>query len=319
MIRKVKRNSFQAYFNQTLYSSIITLVLCLFTSASCAENNNLYSKIEKDVHYEYRKDSSRNVFDLYFPAKGKKPYPTHIYIHGGGWVGGSKGIGGNVKTVFRKLAKAGFLGIAVEYRLANRKTGPYLRTCVVDCMDALRYIFSHAKEYNIDTNNVFVWGGSAGGQLSLLCATAPSSTFPGGVQEPQSGIHFKGVVAWYPPTDMLHYEEISVKYNKKLRDLSKRIGRTVENDPVAFIEVSPLAHLTQNDPVMRIFHGDHDTVVNIQHSIRFADKAKKLGVPCELIVIKNANHGFSGKKIDPGIDFITNATAKFFIDLASKK
>tara|TARA_B100001778_G_scaffold267613_1_gene228889 strand:- start:371 stop:934 length:564 start_codon:yes stop_codon:yes gene_type:complete len=187
-------------------------------------------------------------------------------------------------------------------------------------MDAIRYIFNHAEKLKIDPANVFVWGGSAGGHLSLLCATAPETTFPGAVPA-QAPIQFRAAAAFYPPTDMLHYEAISVEFNHKLRDLSRRIGRKVEIDPVAFIEISPLAHLTKEDPPVLMLHGDQDSVVNIEHAYRFQKKAETLGVDSELIVIENADHGFrgaNGQAIQPGLDFIVNATAQFFIDHTTK-
>ncbi|WP_269526005.1 alpha/beta hydrolase [Coraliomargarita parva] len=302
-------------------SFIHILILAALANLAAAQETpaSAYGKISKDI--PYKDTSERNVLDVYYPASGEGPRPTHIYLHGGGWTGGGKGVGGKMKAVFDPLAEAGFIGISVEYRLVKKGSGPYMRTCVVDCMDAIRYIFTHAEELGVDTDNIFVWGGSAGGHLSLLCATAPSGTFPGDLPDPEGGIHFKAVAAWYPPTDMLLYEDISVEYNHKLRDLSQRIGRTVEDDPVAFIEISPLAHLTKKDPPVRIFHGDSDPTVNIQHSIRFDEKAEKLGVPCELITVKNANHGFgsgNGQPIEPGIDVITKGTAGFFIEHCSK-
>ncbi|MBC2595384.1 alpha/beta hydrolase [Ruficoccus amylovorans] len=274
-----------------------------------------YAKVVKDV--AYKATSPANVLDLYYPQSGEAPYPTHIYLHGGGWTGGGKNLGPNQKLVFEQLAQQGFLGIAVEYQLVDAAKDRYMRTCAVDCMDALRYIFAHADELGVDPENVFVWGGSAGGQLALLCATAPISALQGDNPNPEGGAPIRAVVAWYPPTDMLEYEPISVEFNKNLRDLSKRIGRTVEDDPVAFIEISPLAHLTRKDPPALLIHGDADSVVHLEHSRRFKDKADTLGVPCELVVVENANHVFrpvGGKQISPDLNTISELTADFFVD-----
>ena len=293
----------------------ILLVFCGFELSGSTNVNNPYADVIKNI--SYKNICSQNVLDLYYPSSVKEHYPTHIYIHGGGWTSGKKDLEKNVAAVFKQLAKEGFLGVSIEYRFANAKEKRYIRSCVVDCMDALRYLFNQHQELKIDTSNVFVWGDSAGGHLSLLCATAPLNTFPGENPDPHCGIALKGVVAWYPPTDMVHYEEISIVRNEKLRDLSERIGCITEDDPVAFIEISPLAHLTRNDPPVCIFHGDQDRTVNIEHAYSFYQKARKLDVPCQLFVIKNADHCFrnvDGKTIDPSLEFIIDQTSRFFIE-----
>jgi len=131
----------------------------------------------------------------------------------------------------------------------------------------------------------------------------------------------KAVVAWYPPTDMPNYEAISVKFNGKLRALNNRMGTTPEKDPALFVELSPLDRLTRSAPPTLIFHGDSDGTVNLEHSTRFVQKAKALGVPCELVVVKNANHGFGpvkGQTISPSLAAIESQTVQAFVAQAAK-
>ena len=60
--------------------------------------------------------------------------------------------------------------------------------------------------------------------------------------------------------------------------------------------VSPITHVSADDPPTLIIHGDADKLVPIEQAEAFVAKLKKTGVPAELIVKKGAGHGW------PGID-----------------
>src|SRR5262245_20175851 len=77
--------------------------------------------------------------DLYVPRDLTSPNPTLIYIHGGGWVGGSK------ETSWVQLLpylEAGWSVVNVEYRLARVSLAP---AAVEDCRCALRWVIRNAK------------------------------------------------------------------------------------------------------------------------------------------------------------------------------
>src|SRR5437764_9642347 len=90
--------------------------------------------------------------DVYVPREINRPNPTLIYIHGGGWTGGSKE--GSVLTFMNYLEK-GWSVVNVEYRLARVSLAP---AAVEDCLCALRWVLHNAKTYNFDTDNLVVTG-----------------------------------------------------------------------------------------------------------------------------------------------------------------
>src|SRR5712692_4055759 len=74
--------------------------------------------------------------DVYQPA-GDHPHPTLIYIHGGGWVGGTK------EEAFLEtmpFLQKGWAVVNVEYRLARVSLAP---AAVEDCRCALRWVMDH--------------------------------------------------------------------------------------------------------------------------------------------------------------------------------
>ncbi len=107
--------------------------------------------------------------DLYLPRQSSGVSPTLMYIHGGGWTGGSKE--GSAFSFMPYLEK-GWAVVNVEYRLARVSLAP---AAVEDCLCALRWILHNAKQYNLDTNNLVVTGNSAGGHLALTTGMTPAS------------------------------------------------------------------------------------------------------------------------------------------------
>src|SRR5262249_10354176 len=75
----------------------------------------------------------------------------------------------------------------------------------------------------------------------------------------------------------------------KVRDLLKKI--------------SPITHVSSDDPPMLLIHGDKDDLVPVQQAEVFVAKLKEAGVPAKLIVKEGAGHGWK----DIGKDLVTFA------------
>jgi dipeptidyl aminopeptidase/acylaminoacyl peptidase len=78
---------------------------------------------------------------------------------------------------------------------------------------------------------------------------------------------------WLPITD-----------EQRLRDITQQI--------------SPIFHVTPDDPPTLIVHGDGDTLVPLQQSEVIVDRLKKTGVEVKLVVKKGAGHGWAGLERD---------------------
>ena len=57
-------------------------------------------------------------------------------------------------------------------------------------------------------------------------------------------------------------------------------------------EVSPVYHVTADDPPTLIIHGDADTLMPIQQAQLVIDKLKGAGVEAELVTKPGAGHGW---------------------------
>ena len=113
-------------------------------------------------------DGYESKLDVMTP-RGESPAPTLIYIHGGGWVGGTK-----EASVLRALPylEMGWAVVNVEYRMARNALAP---GAVEDCRCALRWVHRNAEEYGLDTSRIVTTGASAGGHLSLTTGMLPAS------------------------------------------------------------------------------------------------------------------------------------------------
>ena len=109
-------------------------------------------------------EDERNVFDIWL-ADSETPTPLAVYIHGGGFKSGSKE---KLKTEkLNALLEAGISVAAINYRFVT--TDP-LPTAHHDARRAIQFIRSKAGEWNIDTDRVAAFGGSAGAQICMWLA-----------------------------------------------------------------------------------------------------------------------------------------------------
>src|SRR5207247_1122996 len=69
---------------------------------------------------------------------------------------------------------------------------------------------------------------------------------------------------------------------------------TTEEDKLLELgrRISPITHVTPDDPPTLIIHGDADKLVPIQQAESFLAKLKEAGVAAELVVKKGAAHGW---------------------------
>ncbi len=106
----------------------------------------------------------RNVFD-FWQAKSARPAPLVLFIHGGGFVGGSKEqISGRA---LGELLASGISVASLNYRLIAQAPLPAAHQ---DVARALQFLRSKSGEWNLDKTRVGAFGGSAGAQLAMYLA-----------------------------------------------------------------------------------------------------------------------------------------------------
>lgn len=220
------------------------------------------------------------TLDVYVPRDLPGPHPTVIYIHGGGWVGGTKE--GSVLSIVPYL-EMGFAVVNVEYRLGRVSLAP---AAVEDCRCALRWVIQRAKEYSFDTSRLVVTGHSAGGHLALTTGMLPASA---GLERQCPGteeLKVAAVVNWYGITDVV---ELLDGPNMKPYAVGW-LGSLQDREGIAR-RVSPLSYVRKDLPPILTIHGDADPTVPYTHATRLQEALQKAGGTSELVTIPGGRHG----------------------------
>lgn len=108
--------------------------------------------------------------DLYLPAAAGHPLPTLVWVHGGGWVGGSRQA---VSHWLQIVASAGHACVAVGYS-TSRPDARY-PTPLQQVNRALGHLQRHAGALGLDLQRLVLGGSSAGAQISAQLALLGSS------------------------------------------------------------------------------------------------------------------------------------------------
>ena len=117
-------------------------------------------------------DDPRQQLDLYLPAAGgSAPRPIVAFVHGGAFLRGSKDATPHIYANVPKLfARAGCIGVNIEYRLAPQAPYPAGAADVAAAVDWLR---RHAAAWGGDPRRIVLIGHSAGGSHVASYLTDP--------------------------------------------------------------------------------------------------------------------------------------------------
>jgi len=209
--------------------------------------------------------------------------PTVIYIHGGGWVGGTK-----EGALFELLPwfAMGFHVVNVEYRMAHVSPAP---AAVEDCRLALRWVYANAKQYGFDTTKIVVTGGSAGGHLALMTGMldgAAGFDAPKDWDETSHTLTVAAIVNWFGITDV---KELLAGPERKGYAVNW-LGSLPDRDKIAE-RVSPLTYVRAGLPPVISIHGDNDQLVPYTQAVRLHKALTDAGVPNRLITVPGGRHG----------------------------
>jgi len=242
----------------------------------------------------YARLSGSQILDIIYPDKGIGPYPVIVLIHGGGWNAGDKGMQNSQSLL--KIPSQGYVLISVNYRLSPEALWP---AQLYDCKTAIRFIRANAKKYNLKTDNILVWGNSAGGQLAeMLAATNGRPEFEDltmGADKESSAV--QGVVAWYGVSDMLTLAPFGAQAANQVLGCEAR--RNTGKASLA----SPITYITKDYPPILLVHGTNDQVVPYEQSVRFYHKVNKIAGMgrAQIKLIQGADHSDPRIKTDDNV------------------
>ena len=300
-----------AFMNRAWISMIVYLAACLFLGTSIAWAAEPSFDRKEDVIYG-RKYGTALTMDVFTPKKDAKGIGV-VFVVSGGFFSSHEAIN---PSFIRPFIDRGFTVFAVVHGSQPRFTVPEI---IQDMNRAVRFIRHHAKDYGIDPDRIGVYGGSAGGHLSLMLGMAGDKGDPN-AKDPvdRESSRVQAVACFFPPTDLLnfgkpgkemihatdHQPPFRAAFDYRELDKKSMLWLPITDDQRLrdiTRQISPITFVTPDDPPTLIIHGDGDTLVPLQQSEVIVEKFKKTGVEAKLVVKKGAGHGWvgSGQRPDP--------------------
>jgi acetyl esterase/lipase len=173
-----------------------------------------------------------------------------------------------------------------------------------DLIRASRYIHYHAKRFQIDPEKLGTFGGSSGGWCALMLGTLGDDGDPN-APDPidRQPSRVQAVAAFFPPTDFMNYGEpalidLGTGKLKPFRRAFFNYDQPRPGEEKIGPEISPVTHVTKDDPPVLLIHGDKDPLVPLQQSQLFQSKMQAVNVPCKLLVKPGAGHGWVNMQPD---------------------
>lgn len=224
----------------------------------------------------------------YYPAYGRVTNTAVIVAPGGGY--GNLAMNHEGRQVANFYNSLGVAAFVLKYRLGPRYHHPVE---LGDAQRAIRYVRSHAAEFNVSPDRVGIMGFSAGGHLAST-----------------AGTHFDaGNAAASDPTDrvssrpdflVLGYPVITAQagyvHQGSYRNL---LGENP--DPALLENLSNDKQITPETPPTFLFHTNADTTVPAENSVLFYMGLRKAKVPAELHIFEPGAHGVGLAMGDPAL------------------
>lgn len=259
---------------------VFAVVAVIATSSAFAQT------ITPDVVYGH-KDGMALTFDVFAPARANGAAAIHIVS--GGWI--SRWTDPNklqpaMKEIYQSLLDKGFTVFAVRHGSSPKYLIP---DAVSDVRRAVRFIRMSSSKYGIDASRMGVWGQSAGGHLSLMLGLASDAGDPAAEDDVlRVSDKVAAVVAYYPPVDM----DPAAKAVATERPSTR--FPALNFDAKDIVAMSPIKHVSPDDPPTLLFHGDKDPLVPMRNSEQISAAFKAAGVKTNFIVVPDGVHGFTG-------------------------
>ncbi|HNT25193.1 MAG TPA: alpha/beta hydrolase [Anaerolineales bacterium] len=243
----------------------------------------------KDIHIENIRIPSQEAgrlirLRIYRSRDGNAPAPALLWMHGGGYIIGTAEQ--DDPGCIHYVRQLGLVVVSVDYRLAPEHPFP---APLEDCYQALIWMGAHAAELGIDANRIAIGGSSAGAGLAAALAHMAHDR-----QEIKPA--FQLLV--YPMlddrtctrTDLTKQERLVWTLDSNCFGWQAYLR---EHYGTALIPVHAVparrANLTGLPPAW-IGVGTLDLFYD--EDVAYAQRLLDCGVPCELVVVPGAFHGF---------------------------
>jgi dipeptidyl aminopeptidase/acylaminoacyl peptidase len=263
--------------------NFVAILLLVFALAGCTKLITDVATVSDPGRYEVSLPGSGVTLGgiLFLSASTAKPLPAIIVLHG--WA--QPGVPGasRVEGTARRLSEQGYVALALSMRGWPPSSG------WDDCGTKQPDDVAKATEWlatlpGVKADSIGVLGFSLGGQVALLSGARSR--------------RIKAIVAYFPITDVQRWGDTTSNAGIRYFYVPLVCGTGDQNSP---IHVAEEIHA----PVLLI-HGDRDTEVPTEQSLKMQEALRKANRHVELLVIGGGDHGFKGEQDEQAWSAVTN-------------
>lgn len=279
-----------------------------------------------ELNIPYGKDPLQQM-DIYFPSTVSLQTPVLFYVHGGGFIGGSKD---NVLVEVRMFAELGYVTVNLNYRLVDgmgldQLQPPHIISSIkiadqiADIGMAVNKFKSLALVDGLGDSNIFMVGHSAGGTLAMLYVQGElnKDNFVKASANLAGLTSIRGAEAFY------HQPPVHEPQWLNMKELVYRLsGVEFSKDNEQFLKAISADCLAAkyggkpNISIMPISNDEDIQITPFISSIRSAEsfniQLRDAGVMSEMILM-NTDHDF--KKNEDDWDKAVKSVSDFFMSL----
>jgi acetyl esterase/lipase len=202
------------------------------------------------------------------PEKNNRTGMAVVVCPGGGYSGLAFDHEGFMVAKWRN--KEGIAAFILKYRMPNKHKDVPLS----DAQQAIRYVRSHAAEYDINTSKIGICGFSAGGHLASTAST-----------------HFTvSGVSSRPDFSILYYPVITMTETTHGGSKNNLLGDNPSQTDIYMF--SNEKQVNVNTPPAILFLSDDDKAVVPQNSLLYYEALKQNDIPAAIYIFPTGGHGW---------------------------
>jgi acetyl esterase/lipase len=233
-----------------------------------------FSRKWLDVPYTNLPGSKK--LDVYLPEDGDGPFPAVLYIHGGGFMLGSKD---DVTSAHALHApERGYAAVVLDYSLSLEASFP---TQIHEVKAAIRWIRGSGSAYGIDPERIALMGASAGAHLAALAGTsgAVGALEDKSMGHPEQNTGVQAVVVDFTPVNFATVNEQLIRLGRRIPEgfdapqysSALYLGDLMERVPEIVQATNPETYITPDAPPFFIQHGTEHEILPYLQSVHFAE------------------------------------------------